>query len=104
MEYLITPFNQGRIFIISLGGGQIMGCVIFSLITGSLGGASRRLTRVNFSLTLGCSLGATLKESLCFRLGRKGKDSEERKARTARKGWRGKEGKDSEERKRRTAR
>ena len=26
-------------------------------------------------------------ESLCFRLGRKGKDSEERKVRTARKGW-----------------
>ena len=40
---------QGRIFIISLGGcGQIMGgCNIFPLITGSLGGALRHLTRVN---------------------------------------------------------
>ena len=44
-----------------LGGcGQIMGGVICSLITGLLGGASHRLTRVNFFLTLGCTLGATL--------------------------------------------
>ena len=33
------------------GCGQIMGGVIVSLITGSLGGTSHRLTRVNFSLT-----------------------------------------------------
>ena len=59
--------EQGRIFNISLGGGgggggvdKSWGGVICSLITGSLGGASRRLTRVNFFLTLGCSLGATL--------------------------------------------
>ena len=32
------------------GCGQIMGGVIVSLITGSLGGTSHRLTRVNFSL------------------------------------------------------
>ena len=42
--------TQGRIFIISLGGVWTNhgGGVICSLITGSLGGASRRLTRANF--------------------------------------------------------
>ena len=53
MQYNYT-FKQGRIFIISLGGGgcgQIMGGLISSLKTGSLGDASRRLTRMNFSLT-----------------------------------------------------
>ena len=44
-----------------LGGvDKSWGGVICSLITGSLGGASRRLTRLNFFLTLGCLLGATL--------------------------------------------
>ena len=37
-------------------------------------------------------------ESLCFRLGSKGKDGEARKERIARKGWQGEEGTDSEER------
>ena len=53
-----TRYTQGRIFIISLGGGggggggvdKSWGGVISSLITGSLSGASRRLTRMNFSL------------------------------------------------------
>ena len=47
--------------IFHLGGvDKSWGGVIWYLITSSLGGASRRLTRVNFFLTLGCSLGVTL--------------------------------------------
>ena len=38
-------------------------------------------------------------ESLCFRKGKKGKDGEERKGRTARKGQRGKEGEEKKVRK-----
>ena len=48
-------YNQGRIFIISLRGVWTnhggFNFFPYKVITGSLGGASRRLTPVNFSLT-----------------------------------------------------